>query len=925
MLPTKKRASVASEHDIAETAARRRSSVAPAERKSISVHNDSHGSLPSAVINLSQVPERLSTTTTARERDEDLDEFEPFPQIGAQLQGYVGYVQGTSQIPLLPGRRLSLFRKWEVPEFQTPLSVAGDIPPLSMRRRSSMLRSRSQPITESISQRRQISVVARQQKEVRKAREQVADYERLQALATKREELVGIHAPDVTVRRRTIWDTRIEDTEALFKGKQEQIGALLKMGVRKSSIAGPMNSHLVKIKGEETVGSTATLHSFLGSSFESLKNGQPAAKSRRDTLNSNVASVDEKYPPLLPGVDTTLYKHFDRPLIPKRNLTQMHRAKQVPNYACEQAKFYKSKFYKQQAKELAAARKELNLPILPISKRYNPEPKEVSRIKFESQDALIDFFQEESVCVKTIQSSESLQFQESARLPASRAVSIPDLSVPASHSSVPKLPKLHGESATPRKSAVDGFHENSVFRSEAEFLRFKAKYQRFDSPSPNADVQYTQVIEKYEKKTEIHKEMYRVAVKNIERTIRFTHGGGTTGGGSYFASSAKDSVTPSRAEAVSKAFLQDLYTVIPIHGFPEGYFEGVAVEEAERNIAKRTERLRAVSGISTRSRFESIAPEPYMTPRMISVMADDGGESFLYSDQDSKRRSSSVNLDSIRRNSSVKLAPGVARSNSIMPVTEGAPPIIEITTENRRSSSVYADEFPRRRASSLLPEVPINLKINQIPPTFDGIPDRRRTTFAPGPEVPGRRGHSVSDDASLQARRRSSTMPSPAAFAGGQDRRRGTLFHPQDRWNSLLPGNRRISVEESAAPHSHARRATAVLDRAPRATAISLVLSTILGLDGEAEQDEKENRVDSVYAPVTVRGRRVDASILDPAKLVRSRWSKDASAIPAVSAAAEAVEIWEPRAPVVEEGRKKKWAPLSMTVASRFKRSVFSS
>ncbi|KAJ3264346.1 Ubiquitin-conjugating enzyme E2 4 [Chytriomyces hyalinus] len=613
---------------------------------------------------------------------------------------------------------------------------------------------------------------------------------------------------------------------------------------------------------------------------------------------------------------------------------------------------FQSKFYMQQAKELKRARTELNLPVLPISKRY------ISSKILPCGKAIVDgvskwnnaVFYEDSKGRKGNQGFHSQDLENVNRGGMSSAEAKSALTTEGV-----KLPQISTRKclSVPR---IQGSPESAIFRTEAEFSRFKAKYQRIPSPEPNDEVQVEKILQQYQSRINKSKEQFQTAVKNIERTVRFSQGGGISG--LHATGPATAFLNNNNNLHLNSQFVQDLYTIQPLLQGPQR--------------VRRASSLFASDGVSTLSRRQSsfsngIDPE-FNTltneniPTIFRTSNRTGIDAIQELESDTsppsiKLRTSATaptaNLQarhSISRRSS--LAPGFQhasarrRSTSIHACENSTNPDsnISATMSHRRSLSTGAtwEDLPRRKSVD-------NTDVSSSIDSKDSIFENQKSLRAPGSHItvsitsPARSRASFALE-SIQHRQESigasathkrQSLDTVSDINPGK--RENTkpnvsiqVCYPSEKPESYVSGSssleqRRLSRRPSHIPTDNRLKRRGTLFHGVRDSLKKPPL-----LPTKEDNREDSTLIDSVYAPVrfTIPPR----SVAPASDVVKSRWSRGVGVAAPVAADEAAPEddanirrlLENQRAFVKSNANNgqelvgaKKWEPLSITSASQ--------
>ncbi|KAI8837976.1 hypothetical protein BJ741DRAFT_648343 [Chytriomyces cf. hyalinus JEL632] len=618
---------------------------------------------------------------------------------------------------------------------------------------------------------------------------------------------------------------------------------------------------------------------------------------------------------------------------------------------------FQSKFYMQQAKELKRARTELNLPVLPISKRY------ISGKIVSCGKGVVDgvskwnnaVFYEDSKGRKGNQGFHS-QDLENVNGGASFGISSAEAKSALTTEGV-KLPQISARKclSVPR---IQGSPESAIFRTEAEFSRFKAKYQRIPSPEPNDEVQVEKILQQYQSRINKSKEQFQTAVKNIERTVRFSQGGGISGLHATGPTSAFLNNNNTSYLHLNSQFVQDLYTIKPLFQGPQRARRASSVFASDGvSMLPRRQSSFSSNGIDLEFTTLTNANVPTIFRASNSAGIDTIQELESDSSPHSNKLRTSVtaptaNLQvrhSISRNSS--LAPGFQqarrRSTSIHACENSANPDSNISApmSHRRSLSTSAtwDDLPRRQSvdntddsSSIDSKDSIfeNQKSLRAPGSHITVsitsPVRSRASFAL--ESIQHRQESVGASASHKRQSLDTVSDiNPAKRENAKPNVSIQVCYPSEKPDSYVGGSssleqRRLSRRPSNVPDNRLRR-RGTLFHGVGALRDSIKKPPL----PPPKEDDREDctLIDSVYAPVrcTIPPRSVPPA----SEVIKSRWSRGVG----VAAPVAADEVPEEDANIrrLLENQKafvksnatagqelvgaKKWEPLSITSASQ--------
>ncbi|KAJ3240845.1 hypothetical protein HDU81_002698 [Chytriomyces hyalinus] len=610
---------------------------------------------------------------------------------------------------------------------------------------------------------------------------------------------------------------------------------------------------------------------------------------------------------------------------------------------------FQSKFYKQQAKELRRARTELNLPVLPISKRYIST--KVPPIVPCGKGAVVDFVSE------GISEDNNRRKGEYETRGTSFGTPSADVRLPLTTEGV-KLPQISARKclSVPR---IQGSPESAIFKTEAEFSRFKAKYQRIPSPEPNDEVQVEKILQQYQNRINKSKEQFHTAVKNIERTVRFSQGGGISG---LHATGPTNNFNNNNASHLhlNSRFLQDLYTIQPLFQGPQRARRASSVYASD-GVSSVSRRQSSFSGNGIDSEY--IPPTHENIPTIFRPSNVAGIETIQELEADSslhsnKARTSitapTANLQprhSVSRRSS--LAPGFQhasarrRSTSIHACENLANPVSKTSAAvgHRRSmsSSATCEDLPRRQsvdnsddASSMDSKDSIyeNQKSLRTPGSHIAVsitsPAKSRPSFAL--ESIQHRQESVG--ASSSHKRQSLDTLSdinPGKRENAKPKDSLQVCYPWEKPDSYVSGSssmeqRRLSRRPSNNPDTRLKR-RGTLFHGAGGVRDSIKKSPLLVPKEDDHVDP--TLIDSVYAPVRCT---IPPSSVPPAgDIVKSRWSRGVGV--AVPVAADGTLEADADIRMLLENQKvfeklnanpcqellgaKKWEPLSITSASQ--------
>ncbi|KAI9332109.1 hypothetical protein BDR26DRAFT_869680 [Obelidium mucronatum] len=244
----------------------------------------------------------------------------------------------------------------------------------------------------------------------------------------------------------------------------------------------------------------------------------------------------------------------------------------------------------QQARDLIKVKREYNLPLIPIAKRYKdprfrPKPEKETVLDIAPADSRPETSEETgadpdfALTHKLFPKSQS----RTALTTPSKAVlnesspALPRLSPAKSQLRLqPFLPGIAPKSPPEKEQLTrasilnamkaESFNENSVFHSEPEFLQFKAKYQKPDTPPKHKEINLESVLQKATQRKNIFHSMYTDSKKNVERTIRFSQGYGLSGFGTIAGGMPKFKIPNLYGDAsvpkeLHSKFREDLITV----------------------------------------------------------------------------------------------------------------------------------------------------------------------------------------------------------------------------------------------------------------------------------------------------------------------------------------------------------------------------
>ncbi|KAJ3005923.1 UNVERIFIED_CONTAM: hypothetical protein HDU68_004352, partial [Siphonaria sp. JEL0065] len=308
--------------------------------------------------------------------------------------------------------------------------------------------------------------------------------------------LMKIHSNDVKVREQVgLYATgsgkderTVEELMAEIRSQQggETIGrpATVPVSTPAASVA-PVPIHV------EATGSSTK--SDVGRSNETLdtfsSDGSPSVFRKRDSIfkkRDSIVSTGLLEPSILSKrVSMVPTLREDSPLHPQSHV----QTPKSPLHHQNLQEVYKSKFYKQQARDLIQVKKEYNLPVIPVSKRYDKNHhsyyQNAKIIPISILTPNIDTTFNDSGSIPLLHPTPSTLFKKQSDYFHEQSPTLPRLG----HSTTTKQnrPTLTEKESTTRATIlasmkVESFNEASVFHSEPEFIQFKQKYQKPDTP-----------------------------------------------------------------------------------------------------------------------------------------------------------------------------------------------------------------------------------------------------------------------------------------------------------------------------------------------------------------------------------------------------------------------------------------------------------
>ncbi|KAJ3288219.1 hypothetical protein HDU79_005015 [Rhizoclosmatium sp. JEL0117] len=754
-------------------------------------------------------------------------------------------------------------RKWSPPQFQTPLII----PPLP-RTLSHVTVQRTHTAKELVAHTRKNTAHATIQNQLREMEDLIAHQERRNYLAVRNEKLVAVHSPDIHVREVSLWAG--EEKGVVVPEIEVAPEVLVESGgVAVGGVAADVSSHPDSNESMES-GSIAPHPIPLqdGPTDDELSDVNPNPKVDAKAVELAQAALH--------------YLDMKRSVQETRGERLMH----VRLTQGNDAVLYKSRHYRRQAKELQAMRHELNLPVIPVSKRYE------------------QWKQQHKVTPPTIRTTisevdcglngKAMHLGSDTTRLGHRAT------VSTMHKTMSMhLPLIDKEAQAMRLSIMaqlkrESFNEASVYHTEQEFLNFKKRYQKPDTPPKHPEPSLENLLKKVASRKETVDTMFKHSLKNVERTNKFSQGFGVSGG-----RKKRGSVVP--PNQLHLKFANDLYTI------PKALDDAQLGDQEPRPDSGR-------ESVVDWSRMGSMIPD--------SRRESDSSEYW----QDYGRRSTVVprRMELIKEASRNVSVSERKRSISVN-VHDHRPSLTEIVPQNARDLPLlqplvqFVDISPSNttRRRSLSTNAAIGLTAIKAAFAF-------KKTSTPGTPSPAAAASPSTQAASLFETERLATPPhlrlsrnpssigntiensrNPSLFTTGSPKNAGSprgTGTPTRAVSLLVPDSSRPGTPTLTKSRSESNR------RINRVVSIEMLVIP----------PEDSDRVDSVFSPIRILSSSKD--VVAGTDLVKSKWSRhDLTSIRDASTA-EAAEV--PDRCVYEKVR---WQPLTMASTSERAKTMYPS